>query len=205
MNETNGPVKSAHAPADGLVIDTRSMQRRAGAMIRLDRTVPAPGGWAISATAVPAGSPLAISGRLEGVVDGVLVTGTAGVHLVAECSRCLDPIERTMSLPFQQLFEYPDQVISEADDEDPLPTLDGDLVDLESVLRDAVVLELPMAPLCQPDCLGLCAECGQRLADDPDHVHQDTDPRWAALAQWETEEAGSGRPTESVGNDQKGD
>ena len=62
-----------------------------------------------------------------------------------------------------------------------LPELEGDLIDLEPVLRDAVVLALPLRPLCRDDCPGLCAECGARLADDPDHGHETVDPRWAAL------------------------
>ena len=61
--------------------------------------------------------------------------------------------------------------------------LQDDLVDLEPLLRDAVVLALPFQPLCQDDCPGLCVECGARLADDPDHAHDEpVDPRWAALA-----------------------
>jgi uncharacterized protein len=60
--------------------------------------------------------------------------------------------------------------------------LEGDLLDLEPVLRDAVVLSLPFQPLCRDDCPGLCVECGARLADDPDHQHDEAiDPRWAAL------------------------
>ena len=68
------------------------------------------------------------------------------------------------------------------EDDDDLLLLDGDYLDLEQPLRDAVVLALPLAPLCRDDCPGLCPECGARLADDPAHSHDATDPRWAALA-----------------------
>ena len=73
----------------------------------------------------------------------------------------------------------------EQDDEGIIYHLDGDLLDLEPVLRDAVVLALPMSPLCREDCPGLCAECGVPLADaGPGHRHDEaTDPRWAALKQ----------------------
>jgi hypothetical protein len=73
----------------------------------------------------------------------------------------------------------------ERDDEERY--LDGDLLDLEPALRDAVVLALPMSPLCRDDCPGLCAECGARLADaGPDHGHEDaTDPRWAGLKRFD--------------------
>ena len=75
---------------------------------------------------------------------------------------------------------------TEQDDEE-LYYLDGDLLDLEPALRDAVVLALPMSPLCREDCPGLCVECGVALADaGPDHEHQDApDPRWAGLKQFD--------------------
>ena len=69
------------------------------------------------------------------------------------------------------------------DEELEVSKLQDDLVDLEPLLRDAVVLALPFQPLCEDDCPGLCVECGARLADDPDHAHDEpVDPRWAALA-----------------------
>jgi uncharacterized protein len=62
-------------------------------------------------------------------------------------------------------------------------TLNGDLLDLEPVVRDAVVLALPFNPLCDPDCQGLCVSCGVRMADaEPGHSHDEVDPRWASLA-----------------------
>ena len=78
---------------------------------------------------------------------------------------------------------------AEPDDEEL--SLDGDLLDLEPVLRDAVVLALPMSPLCQEDCPGLCVQCGVRLADaGPAHRHEDApDPRWAALSSLTTDQA----------------
>jgi uncharacterized protein len=60
--------------------------------------------------------------------------------------------------------------------------MDGDRLDLEPTLRDALVPALPFQPVCDPDCPGLCSRCGARLLDDPDHSHEDNDPRWAALA-----------------------
>lgn len=181
---------AAQPAPDGMVIDTMPMGRRAGSMIMVERVVPAPAGWEVSATQVPADSPVELAVRLEGVVEGVLVTGTARVIQSAECSRCLDPIRSEMVVPIQQLFEYPDQVVREEEtgEEEPLPTLDGELLDLEPVVRDAIVLELPQAPVCSPDCPGLCPECGARLADEPDHAHRASDPRWGALAGWSSEQ-----------------
>ena len=185
---------TTHPTPDGLVIDTTPMGRRAGSMMTLRWTVPAPDGWSVTATEVPASSPIELDIRLEGVVEGVLVTGSARVTQAAECSRCLDPARREVVVPVQQLFEYPDLVLYEerTGDEEPLPTLDGELLDLEPVLRDAVVLELPLAPVCSPNCPGLCPQCGARLADEPDHEHRDNDPRWGALAAWSPEQTEPG-------------
>ncbi len=111
-------------------------------------------------------------------MEGVLVTGTAEAGLVGECARCLEEIRDEIVADFQELFVYEE---SDAE-EDEASRLEGDLLDLEPLLRDAVVLTLPFQPLCQDDCPGLCIECGARLADDPGHQHDEPiDPRWAAL------------------------
>ena len=115
-------------------------------------------------------------------MEGVLVTGTAKAVLEGECARCLEPISDEIEVRFQELFVYDDREV-DPDEELEVSKLQDDLVDLEPLLRDAVVLALPFQPLCEDDCPGLCAECGARLADDPDHTHgEPVDPRWAALA-----------------------
>lgn len=118
-------------------------------------------------------------------MEGVLVTGTASVTLSGECVRCLDALDETLVADIQELYLYDDGGAELAEDESHLK---AEMFDLEPVLRDAVVLALPHNPLCGPDCPGLCSECGARLADDPDHAHDEAiDPRWAALSQLETE------------------
>jgi uncharacterized protein len=90
--------------------------------------------------------------------------------------RCLDPLERRLETGFQELYAYSAE---DAGEDDLL--LEGELLDLEPVLRDAVVLALPLQPVCREDCPGLCPKCGARLAEDPEHHHDVVDPRWAAL------------------------
>ena len=114
-------------------------------------------------------------------MEGVLVTGEADADLEGECVRCLEPIEDTVHVDFQELFVYDDPDTREIDDDEDVSRLEGDLLDLEPVLRDTVVLALPFQPLCREDCPGLCSECGAHLADDPDHRHEAVDSRWAAL------------------------
>ncbi len=161
-----------------LVFDTRSLGRRAGTEKTVDRVVEAPADLGHDVIGVAEGSPIDIELRLEAVMDGVLATGTASARAVGECVRCLRTIDEELVVDLQELYVY-----EPSDDEDEL-ALEDDLLDLEPVLRDAVVLALPLNPVCDPECPGLCPECGARLADDPDHTHGEAiDPRWAALSQ----------------------
>jgi|Tabmets5t2r1_1033131.scaffolds.fasta_scaffold17172_2 uncharacterized protein len=165
-------------PRSGLVLDTHELGRRAGAMKVVRATVEAPADLGIAVIGVPPGSPVELDLRLESVVEGVLVTGTAKVQVRGECVRCLGPVSDELEVEIQELYVYPGV---EADN-DLASRLEGDLIDLESLLRDAVVLDLPFQPLCREDCAGLCVECGANLNEDPDHRHEaDLDPRWAAL------------------------
>ena len=176
-------------PRAPLVLDTRELGRRPGSQRQVTRSVGAPADLGIEVLQVPEGSPVELDLRLESVMEGVLVTGTATVALVGECARCLESIEDEVTVDLQELFVYDDQHATARDHgddelEDETGRLEGDLLDLEPLLRDAVVLALPFQPLCRDDCPGLCVECGARLADDPDHAHDDPiDPRWQALQQ----------------------
>ena len=169
-------------PRAPLVLDTRELGRRPGSQRQKSFTAPAPADLGIEVLRVPEGSPIEFDIRLEAVMEGVLVTGTAAAGLDGECVRCLEEIHDELVADFQELFVY-EEKDDETDDEDSgTSRLEGDLLDLEPLLRDAVVLSLPFQPLCQDDCPGLCIECGARLADDPDHQHEEPiDPRWAAL------------------------
>lgn len=170
-------------PRSPFVVNTHELGRRPGSMRTLEFSAPAPAEVGIELLGVPAGSPVDVELRLEAVMEGVLATGHARVSLSGECARCLDPIEDTLEVKLQELYVYPE---SEAE-EDEASRLDGELFDLEPVLRDAVVLALPFQPVCSPDCPGLCIECGARLADEPGHSHEESvDPRWGALSALKT-------------------
>ncbi|MBZ4323969.1 DUF177 domain-containing protein [Streptomyces sp. SCA2-4] len=173
-----------------LVFDTHELGRRPGALKRLSRSIPAPADLGIEVIGVAEGATVELDLRLESVMEGVLVTGTARAPLTGECVRCLEPLERELEADFQEMYSYPDadsrnrpvaEPEDDAEDEEDTLFLEGDLFDLEPVLRDAVVLALPLQPVCREDCPGLCSECGARLADDPDHHHDVHDIRWAAL------------------------
>ncbi|NNG19572.1 DUF177 domain-containing protein [Naumannella sp. ID2617S] len=167
---------------DPLVIDTHDLGRRAGAMKELHTSTEAPEGIGGDVIGVPTGSPIQLDLRLESVVEGVLVTGTAEVTVVGQCGRCLDPIEQGLEIDVQELYLYPG---TEPDDAEA-SRMEGELIDLEPLVRDEVVLELPFMPLCRDDCEGLCPTCGANLNADPEHRHDEAvDPRWGDLAAWQ--------------------
>lgn len=161
-----------------LIIETHDLIRRAGQMVQVRREIRAPEDLGVDMIGVPEDSPIDLDLRLESVIEGILVTGTAEARLVGECSRCLEPIEEESSFDIQELYFYPGH---EAE-EDAYRVSDEEEIDLEPVLREAVVLNLPFTPLCRRDCAGLCPDCGVNLNRHPDHDHGERiDPRWAAL------------------------
>src|SRR6201993_1743371 len=187
------PSTRTHAPRGALVFDMRQLGRQAGSALTQARTVPAPDDLRLELIEVPAGADVALEVRFEAVSEGALATGPVIAPLAGECARCLAPLTSSVTAGFQELYLYPDgrhdkhdrHDEQEEQDAEELYYLDGDLLNLEPVFRDAVVLALPMSPLCREDCPGLCAECGAPLADaGPGHQHEaGVDPRWAALKQ----------------------
>ncbi len=170
--------------ANPWTLDLRELGRRAGAMQEIDRVVPAPEEWKVELIGVPAGADVHLRLRLESVMEGVLVSGDIEAPLVGSCARCLEPLEDTLTLAVQELFAYEGSTTEATSEEDEVRLVDGDFLHLEPMARDAVVLALPLSPVCDEDCAGLCVDCGQRLDDLPaDHTHEIADPRWAGLAQ----------------------
>ncbi|HEX3714964.1 MAG TPA: YceD family protein [Trebonia sp.] len=161
----------------------RALGHRPGEFRDEKRTATAPDGIGSGLVLVPAGADVALDLRFEAVSEGVLVTGSAVAPLSGECARCLDPLARSIEVSFQELYRY---LLDPGEDEDDSEErfLDGDLLNLEPAFRDAVVLALPLSPLCRDDCPGLCVECGAKLAEaGPEHGHGDkVDPRWGLLA-----------------------
>jgi uncharacterized protein len=173
--------------------------RSPGSMRTLEGQVAAPAELGVALIGVQEGSPVDLDLRLEAVHEGILVSGTASVHVVGECGRCLDPIAYDLDAAIQELFYFEDRVLFEEDEEVDQYRVEDDFIDLEPVLRDAVVTVLPFQPVCREDCAGLCPECGARLEGDPDHHHEVLDPRWAALSGLSDNAADEAAPsTESV-------
>jgi uncharacterized protein len=105
---------------------------------------------------------------LERVHEGIVVRGRVRSRATAECSRCLRPLEQPVDVGVDELFE-PQPLEGET------YPLDGHELDLEQLVRDTVLLELPLAPRCE-------APCGTELAGADG---EEPDPRWAALSELE--------------------
>lgn len=158
----------------GLRISVADLLRRPGSArpLQLSEPVSALGTAVIG---VPADVPVRCDLTLESVSEGIVVRGTVAARWQGECSRCLREISGDSAVHVDELFEpHP------LDGETYL--LDGDEIDLEPAVRDALLLELPTVPLCRPDCAGLCSQCGtDRNERTCDCTVEHTDPRWAAL------------------------
>jgi uncharacterized protein len=151
------------------------LRRRPGTQREVHIETPLPG-LAITSARVPDDAVLVVDGTLESIEGGaVTVRGTVVVPWEAECRRCLDLVQGEASVELREVFE-------------PRPTpgetypLDGDDLDLEPVVRDAALLNLPLAPLCRPDCPGAAPDRFPAVvADAAEPPEPERDPRWAAL------------------------
>lgn len=160
-------------------VDVRDLINRPGIQHerQLDILVPEDLGEAL--VAVKAGSTLEADLRLEAIHEGILVTADVSGTASGMCGRCLIDIELPVQVEFQELFAYSSEEAFEFEVQD-------DHVDLEPLIRDAVVLSLPFQPVCRPDCPGLDPETGLRLAEMPDQEpHEEPDPRWSALLKFQ--------------------
>ena len=132
-------------------------------------------GLAGVAAEIEAGRPVGIDLLLERVPEGIVVRGNLTATWSSACSRCLEPVGGEISVHVDELFELVPL-------EGETYKLDEDAIDLEPMVRDALLLELPLAPLCDPDCAGLCATCGaNHNLTRCECVTSEIDPRWAAL------------------------
>ena len=181
---------------DSFKLNTYELPRRAGEMREYELDIVVKEKFGVDLISVPAGEVIEIDARLESVTEGVLLS--ADVYAVAqgECIRCLDPVEIVIERKIQELYSYEptnergkkkrksstEDLTSEDLDVADEFMMDGDILDLETPVRDAIVLSLPSNPVCNQDCLGLCPECGGKWADLPeDHAHEVIDARWASL------------------------
>lgn len=179
-------------------VSVAQVASRPGQSKPIDTVFPAPSGIGDDIVGVREGADVRVVGSFDSIVDGLVFTGRIEAPLTAECTRCLKPIDPDWTVNATLFFPYDApgaddgrgtgevEIIAgedEAEDVYPLSS-DGAFADMESPLRDTLVEALPLQPLCKEDCLGLCPQCGVDLNENPDHHHDVTDIRFAALEQF---------------------
>ena len=164
------------------------LPRRPGNMWEADLEFVAPPELEVGMAKVAPASKMPAQIRIESVLDGVLVNLDFDFEVEAECARCLEPVMWTDHSRVTELFLYEEtdsrgrvvQACDDASEELTFFYVQDDAVDLLDSVRDAIVLDLPLSPLCRPDCLGICPQCGDKLEGVP-HDHATTDHSWSAL------------------------
>jgi uncharacterized protein len=156
-------------------IDVRDLMAQPGSSrtIRLEEPID---GLQTELAKVSADRPIEAELLMESVVEGILASGPVEGVMSYSCARCLKPFEGGFRVEVQELFAG----APEGDDE---YRIEEGQVDLEPLIRDAVVTSMPFAPLCRPDCLGLCARCGGDMNLGECSCPPETDARWEALAE----------------------
>jgi uncharacterized protein len=163
-------------------IDVRDLIHRTGELREHDLRIAVPEQLGEGLISVKAGSGLDLDVRLESVHEGILVSAEVDAEATGVCGRCLTDLTLPLQVDFQELFAYSS---GEAFDYE----VHDDHVDLEPLVRDAVVLSLPFQPVCRPDCPGLDPETGERMAEQKERESSSgIDPRWAALSRLKASE-----------------
>ncbi len=156
------------------VVDVTPLRKQPGSVLRASRSGSLPG-LCLSTVSVPDSHPVGVEADLAWASDGVLVTATVRAQWVGQCRRCLGDAAGEVGTQVREVYE------PSSDGEETYP-LNGSRVDLAPLVRDAVLLGLPPAPLCDEGCQGLCPVCGVNRNETRCGCETSpSDPRWAAL------------------------
>jgi len=187
---------------NSFLFNTHDLPRRPGEMREYELSIDSHEELGFEVLSIAEDEPIDIDLRIESVAEGILATATVRTEASGECGRCLDAVFYDVDESFQELYEYvedprqarkknkpgkkrPQKNDDEDLDEDLVRQMDGEMIDLDGPIRDAIILNLPINPLCSPDCPGLCPDCGIKWIELPeDHAHAPVDIRWAGLEGW---------------------
>ena len=166
-----------------LVVHVARLRRSLGSTLRvdesvlLDQEVLAPA--TVADSRVPEGAEAECRFVLESYSGGVMATGTVRAPWSGVCRRCTVPVEGVLDISLKERYCDP-PARGEPEDEEAYPIVE-DAVDLAPMVHEAILSELPLAPLCADDCLGLCPYCGNDRNDEPCRCVAPRDLRWASL------------------------
>ncbi|WP_426870351.1 YceD family protein [Candidatus Planktophila dulcis] len=178
--------------ANPFLLNTHELPRRTGEMKEYQLDIESNARIGVPLIAVPEGDVIEVDVRLESVTEGVLLSADIYAVAIGECIRCLDPVEQVVERKIQELYRYEltnekgrkkrrEEDDVDLDMEDELQ-MEGDVMNLEIPIIDAIILALPVNPLCSEECLGLCPDCGEKWEKLPEgHAHEVVDARWSGL------------------------
>ena len=158
-----------------LIVNVVDLLRRPGSRRPFEGSVAVAEPLVMLDVSVPAGSLISVDLVVESMSDGASVVGTVRAPWAGECMRCLQPAGGVLVADVRELYQQRPTT-------DESFEFDGEHIDLEPMARQSVMLELPVAPLCRPNCAGLCAICGANRNDAPcTCTTAPVDVRWSAL------------------------
>lgn len=129
-------------------------------------------------------SEMIVAGSVINLGDSLLVEGTIEACSHYECNRCLEAFERKEKIVFDECFREKGQPLSSEQSKDDFLTYEGDAIKLDEIVREHLLLNEPLQPLCSEDCLGLCPICGvNRNKTKCNCTLTTVDPRLAVLSQ----------------------
>jgi uncharacterized protein len=155
-----------------LVVDVSQLLEAPGSRRALEFSAPVEG---LEGGLVGVAEPLRFVLTLEAVEGGILVQGSIAGTYTAMCRRCLKPVAKDFDVRVADVYRPAGDVWEEG------YVVTHGTIDLERIVRDTVGLDLPINPICRPDCMGLCPRCGADLNEGPCDCPPDVDPRWSAL------------------------
>ncbi len=157
-----------------LVVPVTELVRNPGSHKHVTITTQAEG-LALPESRIADGSPVVVDLEFEALSEGVIVHGTISAPWTGECRRCLGPAFGVAEATIEEIYQVK-PITDEAF------TFDGDAIDLGPMVRENLLVELPLAPVCRPDCAGLCPACGADRNTDPCSCDTaPSDPRWGGL------------------------
>jgi uncharacterized protein len=163
------------------LVNVTAFRRSTGSRRTERRRGPIPG-LEITGSRVPPGGVVEVEAILDATDGGIAVGGMVRAPWVGECRRCLREVRDELEVDVHELYQAHHRADPAPEDEEETYLITGDLLDLEPLARDAVLLSLPLVPLCRPDCAGLCPTCGTDFnAGRCDCSPVTADPRWAGL------------------------
>jgi uncharacterized protein len=172
-------------PVDPFVVSVATLRRTVGSRRREQRQgvldpehlIPS---VSVAESTVPEGAEACCDIQLASYLGGVMVTGTVSAPWSGTCRRCTAPVGGVAVVAVSERFTEPGAGHGDPEDDEAYP-IEGEQLDLRPMIRDSVVLELPLAPLCRPDCAGLCPRCGGDRNEENCGCVAPPDPRWASL------------------------